>query len=49
MASVLDAIRTQQPGSRTYQVMTAVTYYAGPRPSEVVMLRPRALTLSATG
>jgi integrase len=29
--------------------MTAVAYYAGLRPSEVVMLRPRALNLSATG
>ena len=29
--------------------MTAVVYYAGLRPSEVVMLRPRALTLPATG
>jgi len=30
-----------------YQVITAVAYYAGLRPSEVVMLRPRALHLSA--
>lgn len=29
--------------------MTAVAYYAGLRPSEVVMLRPRALVLSADG
>jgi integrase len=49
MVAVLDAIPTHQPGSRMYQVMTAVSYYAGLRPSEVVMLRPRALNLSATG
>jgi len=49
MAGVIDAIRTHQPGSRTYQVMTAVAYYAGLRPSEVVMLRPRALTLPGAG
>ena len=49
MAGVIEAIRTHQPGSRTYQLMTAVAYYAGLRPSEVVMLRPRALTLPTTG
>jgi integrase len=49
MVAVIDAIRSHQPGSRIYQVMTAVAYYAGLRPSEVVMLRPRALNLSATG
>jgi integrase len=49
MASIIQAIRSHQPGSRTYQVMTAVAYYAGLRPSEVVMLRPRVLELPATG
>jgi integrase len=49
MVAVIDAIPSHQPGSRMYQVMTAVSYYAGLRPSEVVMLRPRALNLSATG
>ena len=49
MVAVIDAIPTHQPGSQMYQVMTAVAYYAGLRPSEVVMLRPRALNLSATG
>ncbi len=49
MAAVIDAIPTYQPGSRTYQVMTAVAYYAGFRPSEVVMLRARALVLPSTG
>jgi integrase len=37
------------PASRTYQVMTAVAYYAGLRPSEVIMLRPKALTLPTEG
>jgi integrase len=46
---IIDAMRSHQPGSRTYQAMTAVVYYAGLRPSEVVMLRPRALHLPATG
>jgi integrase len=32
-------------GSRNYQLMTAISYYGGLRPSETVMLRPRALTL----
>jgi len=45
MVRILDAIPTHQPGSRTYQQMTAVVYYAGLRPSEVVMLRGRSLTL----
>jgi integrase len=45
MAAVMQAIRSHQPGSRTYQVMTAVTYYAGLRPSETAMLRPRVLHL----
>ncbi|MFN0089286.1 MAG: tyrosine-type recombinase/integrase [Acidimicrobiales bacterium] len=49
MARAIDAIATHQPGSRTYQLMTAVAYYAGLRPSEVVMLRPRALQLPAAG
>jgi integrase len=47
--AILDALRNHQPGSFTYQAMTAVVYYAGLRPSEVVMLRPRALRLPATG
>lgn len=49
MALAIDAITTHQPGSRTYRVMTAVAYYAGLRPSEVVMLRPRALLLPSEG
>jgi len=49
MADIIRAIRSHQPGSRNYQAMTAVSYYAGLRPSEVVMLRPRALWLPEDG
>jgi integrase len=49
MRRAIGAIATHQPGSRTYQVMTAVAYYAGLRPSEVVMLRRSSLTLPETG
>jgi len=46
---IIDALQSHQPGSRTYQAMTAVVFYAGLRPSEVIMLRPRALGLPAEG
>ena len=49
MATAIDAIDSHQPGSKKYRVMTAVAYYAGLRPSEVVMLRPQALTLPEHG
>lgn len=49
MVAAIEAIRTHQPASWTYQVMTSVAYYAGLRPSEVVMLRARSLTLPASG
>ena len=49
VVAIIDALRSHQPGSRTYQAMTAVVFYAGLRPSEVVMLRPRALHLPARG
>ena len=49
MAEAIDAIVTQQPGSKTYRVMTAVAYYAGLRPSEVVMLRVGSAELPAEG
>jgi len=49
VVAIIDAMRSHQPGSRTYQAMTAVVFYAGLRPSEVVMLRPRALHLPADG
>jgi integrase len=48
MAAAIAAIPSHQPGSRKYQIMTAVAYYAGLRPSEVVMLRHRSLSLPAT-
>ncbi len=40
---------SHQPASRMYQTMTAVGYYAGLRPSETIMLRPRVLTLPDDG
>ena len=49
MAEAIDAIVTQQSGSKTYRVMTAVAYYAGLRPSEVVVLRARSTELPAQG
>lgn len=49
MIRILDGMRTHQPASATYQLMTACVYYAGLRPSEVVMLRPRALELPFAG
>lgn len=49
MARIIDAIRSHQPGSHTYQVMTAVSYYGGLRPSEVVMLRRQALVVPRQG
>lgn len=49
MRRVIEAIPNHQPASRTYQVMTAVAYYAGLRPSEVVMLRAKALHLPSRG
>ena len=45
MTEILAAIPSHQPASRTYHAMTAVAYYTGLRPSEVVMLRPRAILL----
>ncbi len=45
----IDAIVAQQPGSKTYRAITAVAYYAGLRPSEVVMLRVRPAELHADG
>jgi integrase len=49
MQRALDAIISHQPSSRMYHVMTSTLYYAGLRPSEVVMLRPRALELPDEG
>lgn len=49
MAEAIEAILSKQPGSKTYRVMTAVAYYAGLRPSEVVMLRVQSVKLPADG
>lgn len=49
MTAVIEAIKSHQPGSLTYQLMTAVAYYAGLRPSEVVMLRAHCLRLPQKG
>jgi integrase len=49
MATAIAAMENLQPGSRVYQAMTAVAYFAGLRPSEVVMLRVRSLTLPGEG
>ena len=49
MRAVLDAMVSHQPASRTYRTMTSVLYYAGMRPSEVVMLRRRSLRLPSEG
>jgi integrase len=49
MVKTIAAVQTHQPGSRKYRVMTAISYYGGLRPSEVVMLRPRALQLPEEG
>src|SRR5690606_13715259 len=43
------AMGTHQPASRMYRTMTAVAYFAGLRPSEVVMLRPSHLELPDAG
>jgi integrase len=47
--AIIDALKSHQPASLTYQAMTAVVYYAGLRPSEVVMLSPKALQLPEAG
>jgi integrase len=49
MQQALDAMLNQHPASRLYHVMTSVMAYGGLRPSEVVMLRRRALVLPETG
>jgi integrase len=48
MRSIMKRMANHQPASLMYQTMTAVGYYAGLRPSEVVMLRPRSLWLPAS-
>lgn len=47
--ATIEAIASHQPASRTYQAMTAIAYYAGLRPSEVAMLRAKAVELPREG
>lgn len=49
MAQALAALRNHQPASRQYHVMTSVAYYAGLRPSEIVMVRKGSLVLPEEG
>ena len=49
MVRALAEMRSHQSGTDTYRTMTAVAYYAGLRPSEVIMLRVRSLTLPPAG
>lgn len=49
MQRALDAMINHQPASRMYHAMCSTMAYGGLRPSEVVMLRPRALSLPSTG
>lgn len=49
MAKALAAFDTKRHGSKVYRVMTAVAYYGGLRPSEVVMLRVGSLVLPEEG
>lgn len=49
MQAAIAAIANDKRGSLVYQAMTAVAYYSGLRPSEVVMLRVRSLDLPDAG
>ncbi|MGH9132110.1 MAG: tyrosine-type recombinase/integrase [Acidimicrobiales bacterium] len=49
MARIIEAIPSPQPASLKYQMMTCVMCYGGLRPSEVVMLRAKALELPEAG
>ena len=49
MLRIIEAMPSHQPGSRTFQAMTCVGYFAGLRPSEVIMLRAGALELPSNG
>jgi len=49
MIRTIDALVSHQPSSRMYRTMTACMYYAGLRPSEVVMLRASSLDLPPRG
>ena len=49
MQRALDAMVNRHPASRLYHTMTSILAHGGLRPSEVVMLRPRALELPSDG
>ena len=49
MQQALDAMLNPHPASRLYHTMTSILAHGGLRPSEVVMLRPRALVLPPDG
>ena len=49
MVRIIEAVPNRQPASLTYRAMTAVAYYAGLRPSEVVALRVSSLDLPSAG
>lgn len=49
MDDAIASMANDHPGSLVYQAMTAVAYYSGLRPSEVVMLRVRSLDLPDIG
>ena len=49
MRRALDAMISHQPASHTYRLMTSLLYYAGLRPSEVVLLRPKHFELPDVG
>jgi len=49
MLKVVSAVRSHQPGSRTYEVMSAIGVLAGCRPSEIVMLETDDLDLPEEG
>lgn len=49
MEAAIAAMANDKPGSLVYRAMTAVAYYSGLRPSEVVMLRVRSLDLPDEG
>lgn len=49
MHAALNALLNHQPASHMYYALTSTVAYSGLRPSEAVMLRPRALTLPVEG
>jgi integrase len=49
MHLIIKALKTHQPASQMYAVMTAVSFFGGLRPSEVVDLRVKHLDLPESG